>query len=149
MTSSRSGWGNSEIFRKMVGFGLVFLLAWTPQAGRATRQCPHDATSGGKEATEYRCRLQGESESSGGSSYNPWHNRFWTPKLVAMHGERSRRKPFRNFWPNHHDWGPDQRQTASPNALKTRTRRRRAPRRVWRDFRDLTSPRPPGMRRRS
>ena len=62
---------NSEKFRKMVGFGLVFLLVWTPQAGRATRQCPHDATSGGKEATDCRCRHHGESESSGRSSNNP------------------------------------------------------------------------------
>ena len=97
---------NSEKFRKMVGFGLVFLLAWTPQAGRATRQCPHDATSGGKEATDCRCRHHGESESSGRSSNNPWHHRFRTPKLVAAHGERSRRKPFRKFWPNHRAWDP-------------------------------------------
>ena len=39
--------------------------------------------------------------------------------------------------------------SASPNALKTRTRRSRAPRRVWRDFRDFTTRRPPGTRRRS
>ena len=66
----------------------------------------HDATSGGKEATDCRCRHHGESESSGRSSNNPWHHRFRTPKLVAAHGERSRRKPFRKFWPNHRAWDP-------------------------------------------
>jgi hypothetical protein len=92
-------------FEKWLVLDLFFSL-WTPQAGRATRQCPHDATSGGKEATDCRCRHHGESESSGRSSNNPWHHRFRTPKLVAAHGERSRRKPFRKFWPNHRAWDP-------------------------------------------
>lgn len=68
---------------------------------------------------------------------------------VAAHGGRSLRKPFRKFWLNHRAWGPAHRQTASPNALKIRTRRSRAPCRVWCDFRDFPSPRPPGTRRRS
>ena len=68
---------------------------------------------------------------------------------VAAHGERFCRKPFRKFWPNQRRWGPSQRQTAHPNAPKIRTRRRRASRRVWCGFRDFTSPRPPGTRRRS
>jgi hypothetical protein len=90
-----------------------------------TRQCPHDATSGGEEATDCRCRHHSESESSGRSLYNPWHHRFRTPMLVAAHGERSCRKRFRKFWPNQRRWGPAQRQTASPNDMKFRTRRLR------------------------
>ena len=71
---------------------------------------------------------------------------FGPLSFLAAHGGRSCRKPFRKFWPNHRAWGPAQRQTASPNALKIRTRRRGVCPRLWCNFRDFTSPRPPGTR---